>query len=100
MTTREADMNVNKDETALIECSTTAGSFKMKLIREWSPFGYDRAVYLFQHGFYDTSHFFRTVPGFLVQFGIRLVLFDHIGNISSLPASMSKLFYSLFPFPP
>ena len=72
-TTVEGDPKVNDDEIALIECSTTAGSFKMKLIREWSPHGYDRAVYLFQHGFYDTSHFFRTVPGFLVQFGIRFV---------------------------
>lgn len=36
----------------------------------WSPIGYDRAVELFDRGFYDNSHFFRTVKNFLVQFGI------------------------------
>eukprot|EP00526_Cylindrotheca_closterium_P015361 CAMPEP_0113635552 /NCGR_PEP_ID=MMETSP0017_2-20120614/18535_1 /TAXON_ID=2856 /ORGANISM="Cylindrotheca closterium" /LENGTH=249 /DNA_ID=CAMNT_0000546343 /DNA_START=112 /DNA_END=861 /DNA_ORIENTATION=- /assembly_acc=CAM_ASM_000147 len=42
----------------------------MKLNRIWSPNGYDRAVELFEKKFYDGSHFFRVVKGFLVQFGI------------------------------
>ena len=37
---------------------------------EWSPHGYHKALELFQRGFYDNSHFFRVVPGFLVQFGM------------------------------
>jgi hypothetical protein len=57
-------------EEALIRCGTTKGDIVMHLYRKWSPHGYDRAVALYEHGFYDHSHFFRTVPNFLVQFGI------------------------------
>ena len=42
----------------------------MHMHRSWSPNGYDRAVSLFERGYYDSSHFFRVVPHFLVQFGI------------------------------
>lgn len=42
----------------------------MKFVRSWSPHGYDRVVTLFEKGFFDNSHFFRVVQGFLVQFGI------------------------------
>jgi peptidyl-prolyl cis-trans isomerase A (cyclophilin A) len=57
-------------ETASIKCGSSAGSFEMEMIRAWSPMGYDRAVELFEKGYYDQSHFFRVVPKFLVQFGI------------------------------
>jgi cyclophilin family peptidyl-prolyl cis-trans isomerase len=63
-------MNAHPDEEALVRCETTKGPFTMKLIRNWSPNGYDRAIELFQKRFFDGSHFFRVVPGFLVQFGI------------------------------
>ncbi|KAL7576617.1 hypothetical protein ACA910_005555 [Epithemia clementina (nom. ined.)] len=59
-----------KDEQAVIECDTTKGSFQMRFYRAWSPNGYDRAVELYEKGFFDESHFFRAIPGFLVQFGI------------------------------
>lgn len=55
---------------ARVECETTAGTIILEMHREWSPAGYDRAVDLFARHFYDHSHFFRTVPNFLVQFGI------------------------------
>jgi Cyclophilin type peptidyl-prolyl cis-trans isomerase/CLD len=55
---------------AVISCGTTKGPIVMEMVREWSPHGYDRAVELFESGFYDESHFFRVVPHFLVQFGI------------------------------
>lgn len=58
------------DEVAAVSCETTAGDIVMEFHRHWSPAGYDRAVALFDQGFYDHSHFFRTVPNFLVQFGI------------------------------
>jgi len=64
------DDEVEEEKSATVSCGTSAGPIKMKLYREWSPLGYDRAVELFERGFYDNSHFFRTVPGFLVQFGI------------------------------
>lgn len=60
----------SNDEIAIVRCGTTKGDIKLKLVREWSPNGYDRAVDLFERHFYDHSHFFRAVPKFLVQFGI------------------------------
>ena len=59
------------DEFSQFLCGTTAGDFEFVLYRNWSPAGYDRAVQLFERGFYDHSHFFRVVPNFLAQFGIR-----------------------------
>ena len=59
------------NDTVLVECGTTAGDFTMILHRSWSPHGFDRATELFKRGFYDNSHFFRVVPNFLVQFGMR-----------------------------
>lgn len=57
-------------EETLVECGTTAGPFTMLLHKKWSPRGYERAIELFDRGFYDHSHFFRVVPNFLAQFGI------------------------------
>jgi cyclophilin family peptidyl-prolyl cis-trans isomerase len=59
-----------KDEVSAVRCTTSAGPIAMEFHREWSPNGYDRAIELFERGFYDDSHFFRVVPKFLVQFGI------------------------------
>lgn len=63
-------MGSPESEEAIIRCGTTKGDITLKLIREWSPNGYDKAVELFERKYYDNSHFFRAVPGFLVQFGI------------------------------
>jgi hypothetical protein len=41
------------NEEALIKCGSTKGDFSFRLIRNWAPFGYDRAVKLFEKGFYD-----------------------------------------------
>jgi peptidyl-prolyl cis-trans isomerase A (cyclophilin A) len=60
----------DKDETAIVTCGTSTGAIVLELHRTWSPAGYDRAVHLFEENFYDHSHFYRTVPNFLVQFGI------------------------------
>lgn len=60
----------NVKEEAIVKCTTTAGPITMKMHRDWSPRGYDRATTLFERGYYDASHFFRVVPKFLVQFGI------------------------------
>jgi cyclophilin family peptidyl-prolyl cis-trans isomerase len=58
------------DEISVIKCGTTTGPIVMEMHREWSPNGYDKAVALFEKGYYDHTHFFRVVPKFLVQFGI------------------------------
>lgn len=61
----------SEDGMAQFHCGTTAGDFEMIFYREWSPHGYDRVVQLLERGFYDHSHFFRVIHGFLAQFGIR-----------------------------
>jgi cyclophilin family peptidyl-prolyl cis-trans isomerase len=58
------------DEVAVVTCGTTKGTMIWELYRYWSPAGYDRLLHLLEHQFYDNTHFFRTVPNFLVQFGI------------------------------
>lgn len=60
----------HEDEIATVSCGTTKGEVVFEFHRNWSPNGYDRAVKLFERKFFDKSHFFRTVPNFLVQFGI------------------------------
>ena len=63
--------DVDNIERTLVTCDTTVGQFVMMFERDWSPNGYDRAVELFERGFYDHSHFFRVIPDFLTQFGMR-----------------------------
>lgn len=58
------------NEVSIIKCGTSTGPIVMEMHREWSPHGYDKAVALFEKGYYDHTHFFRAVPKFLVQFGI------------------------------
>jgi len=61
---------MSDDAEAIIQCGTTKGEITLQLIRKWSPNGYDKAVKLFDHHFYDGTHFYRVVTKFLVQFGI------------------------------
>eukprot|EP00529_Nitzschia_sp_RCC80_P028153 CAMPEP_0113440066 /NCGR_PEP_ID=MMETSP0014_2-20120614/366_1 /TAXON_ID=2857 /ORGANISM="Nitzschia sp." /LENGTH=269 /DNA_ID=CAMNT_0000330849 /DNA_START=87 /DNA_END=896 /DNA_ORIENTATION=+ /assembly_acc=CAM_ASM_000159 len=61
---------MSENEEAIVRCETTKGTITMKFIREWSPYGYDRAVELYERNFFDGSHFYRAIPKFLVQFGI------------------------------
>jgi peptidyl-prolyl cis-trans isomerase A (cyclophilin A) len=50
--------------------TTTKGDFVIEVHRDWSPSGADRFYNLVKMGFYDDTRFFRTVDGFMVQFGI------------------------------
>ena len=87
-TLKDAPSDTNADERAIVRCGTTKGPIVLEFTRRWSPHGYDRAVYLFEHGFYDHTHFFRAVPNFLVQFGIT---YSHdaelveMGNARTIP---------------
>jgi peptidyl-prolyl cis-trans isomerase A (cyclophilin A) len=50
---------------------TTKGDFVIEVIREWSPLGADRFHELVTTGFFDSARFFRILPGFVVQFGLK-----------------------------
>lgn len=52
------------------EFQTTQGSFAIEVQRDLSPNGADRFYHLVRNGFYDGASFFRTLPKFVVQWGI------------------------------
>lgn len=49
---------------------TTKGDFVISVTRAWSPLGADRFYNLARHHFYDNASFFRSLKGFVVQWGI------------------------------
>jgi len=49
---------------------TTKGDFTIHVTRSWAPLGADRFYNLVKNGFYTDAHFFRVLPGFVVQFGL------------------------------
>lgn len=57
-------------DTARIRFETTKGDFVIRLVRAWAPLGADRFYNLVRHGYYDDARFHRTVPGFIVQWGL------------------------------
>lgn len=52
-----------------VEVMTSAGTFHLRLYRDWSPLGVDRAFYLFRHNYYEGTRFYRVIDGFVAQFG-------------------------------
>ena len=57
-------------DTFLARFETSAGDFAIQVIRAWAPIGADRFYNLVRHGYYDDSRFHRTVPDFIVQWGL------------------------------
>ncbi len=47
-----------------------AGTFTLEMHRDWAPLGYDRFMELVRRGFFTDNLIYRTIPGFLVQFGV------------------------------
>lgn len=57
-------------DTFLARFETSAGDFVIEVVRAWAPIGADRFYNLVRHGYYDDSRFHRTVPDFIVQWGL------------------------------
>lgn len=57
-------------DTAWVRFETSRGDFVIRVVRAWAPLGADRFVNLVRHGYYDDARFHRTVPDFVVQWGI------------------------------
>jgi peptidyl-prolyl cis-trans isomerase A (cyclophilin A) len=53
-----------------VKVASTKGDFVITVHREWAPLGADRFYNLVRHHFFDNASFFRTMPGFMTQFGI------------------------------
>jgi len=56
--------------TYKVKFTTTKGDFVISVTRAWAPLGADRFYNLVRHHFYDNTHFFRALKGFVVQWGI------------------------------
>jgi len=54
-----------------VEFSTTPGKFTIQVHHEWAPLGAERFKQLVMSNYYDGASFFRTIPGFMTQFGIN-----------------------------
>lgn len=66
-----AKLNEKAPDTYQAKFETTKGDFVIEVNRAWAPIGADRFYNLVKNGYYDEQRFFRTVPGFMVQFGIH-----------------------------
>ena len=53
-----------------VVCETSEGEFVISVTRDWAPRGADRFFNLVRLGYYDDARFHRTVPDFIVQFGL------------------------------
>lgn len=54
-----------------VRFQTTKGDIVVLVHRDWSPLGADHFYELTKMGFYDDNRFFRTVPAFIVQWGVN-----------------------------
>ncbi|MBO6574115.1 MAG: peptidylprolyl isomerase [Rhodothermales bacterium] len=52
-----------------VRMETSEGALNLRLYRNWSPEGVDRAYYLFRNNFYEGARFYRVVEDFVAQFG-------------------------------
>ena len=52
-----------------VEMLTSAGPITLRMYRDWSPKGVDRAFYLFRNNYYEGTRFYRVINGFVAQFG-------------------------------
>mmetsp|Transcript_3865 Transcript_3865/g.5824 ORF Transcript_3865/g.5824 Transcript_3865/m.5824 type:complete len:339 (-) Transcript_3865:127-1143(-) len=85
MSSSQLPFNKDSDgEWSSVECTTTAGTFTMEFYKKWSPIGYERAFELFQRGWYDGSHLFRVIHGFLAQFGMSYTKNQELRHFADL----------------
>ena len=57
-------------DTFLARFETSKGDFAIRVVRSWAPLGADRFYNLVRLGYYDDARFHRTVPDFIVQWGL------------------------------
>lgn len=53
-----------------VRLTTSKGDIVLRIQRSWSPHAADRFYNLVEAGYYDQAAFFRTIEGFVAQFGI------------------------------
>jgi len=66
-----AELAAPAPDSFKVRFETSKGYFIVMAHRDWSPLGTDRFYFLVNNGFYDGARFFRTLPNFVVQFGLN-----------------------------
>lgn len=56
-------------DSFLVDVQTSEGTFTVKMRRDWSPLGVDRAYHLMGNDFYAGARIYRVVDGFVAQWG-------------------------------
>ena len=54
-----------------VQFKTSTGNFTVDVKREYSPLAVDRFYYLVKNGYYESNRFFRVLPNFVVQWGMK-----------------------------
>jgi cyclophilin family peptidyl-prolyl cis-trans isomerase len=91
---KEVKVTKKEEEVKLVDCETTKGSFRIEVHPDWSPLGADRFLDLVEDGFFTDIAFFRSVKGFLTQFGISdkpEMQHWHVDNIEDDPNLHMKM---------
>jgi peptidyl-prolyl cis-trans isomerase A (cyclophilin A) len=65
-----AELAKTAPDSFKVRFETSKGHFTVMAHRDWAPLGTDRFYFLVNNGFYDGARFFRTLPNFVVQFGL------------------------------
>jgi cyclophilin family peptidyl-prolyl cis-trans isomerase len=65
------DLKIQAPSEFKVEFLTIKGSFIVESKREYSPLAVDRFFYLVNNNYYDNNKFFRVLPNFVVQWGMK-----------------------------
>jgi peptidyl-prolyl cis-trans isomerase A (cyclophilin A) len=63
-------MKASAPAVYVVRLETTKGPIEIRVTKAWAPLGADRFYNLVRAGFYTDAAFFRTIKGFMAQFGI------------------------------
>ncbi len=67
---KPATLNQTAPAKFRVNLTTTKGDIIVEVTRDWAPLGADRFYNLVQAGFFTDCSFYRTIAGFMTQFGI------------------------------
>ena len=67
---RPNTLKARAPEVYKVKFTTTKGDVIIQVNRAWAPLGADRFYNLVKNGFFKDAAFFRTLAGFMTQFGI------------------------------
>jgi peptidyl-prolyl cis-trans isomerase A (cyclophilin A) len=67
---KPATLNQTAPAVFRAKLTTTKGDVVIEVTRDWAPLGVDRFYNLVQAGFFTDCSFYRTIAGFMTQFGI------------------------------